>query len=175
MRKNDLTIKVTEICREITDDKGNVIAEKQEREFCFRKGKPTGEGLPTEFCERNCELFKICEKVKSPVEVTDPKEDTLQVWCAKQELDSTYYPVDVIKTFPELFGNVIKQDPAFRLSEIKKQICPMFCMDYEEGKECKRCEVPGDKMCMLSYLLVNVTENNSQEEDVEEEKKEDLE
>lgn len=164
MRKENLTIKVTELCREITDSKGNVIAEKQEREFCFRKGKPTGEGMPTEFCERNCELFKICEKVKSPVEVSDPKEDTLQVWCAKQELDSTYFPANVIEVFPELFNGVIKQDLAFRLSKIKEQICPMFCMDYVEGKECKRCEVPGDEMCMISYLLVNKVDKNEVEE-----------
>ena len=160
MRKDDLTIKVTANCKEIKDEKGNIIAEKKERTFNFRKGKPIGEGMPTEFCERNCSLFKICENVKNPTEVDDPTKDTLQVWCASQEIDSTYHPVDVINVFPEIFGDVIKQDPAFRLSEIKKRICPDFCMDYVEGQDCQRCNVPGDMLCMVSRLLINVPEEN---------------
>ena len=155
MRKDNLSIKVSVDCKEIKDANGNVIAPKAAREFVFRKGKPVGDGMPVEFCERNCELFKICERVKSPIEVDDPRKDTLQVWCASQDFDSTYYPHNVVQEFPELFGNVIDQDPAFRLSEIKASLCEEFCMDYKPGEECEKCRVPGNHFCPVSWILHN--------------------
>ena len=164
MRKDNLSIKVSVECKEIKDANGNVIAPKKVRDFVFRKGIPTGEGMPVEFCERNCELFKICERVKSPVEVDDPRKDTLQVWCASQDFDSTYYLHNMVQEFPELFGDIIDQNPAFRLSEIKKALCEEVCMDYVEGVDCKRCYVPGDHCCPVSWILhnkVNRTDVNS--------------
>lgn len=157
MRKENPSIKVS-----ITDKNGI------DREIIFRKGKPTGEGMPVEFCQRNCELYSICERVKSPVKVDDPKEDTLQIWCAQQEIDSTYHPVNIIQEMPELFHGVIDQDPAFRLSEIKEKICPDFCMDYVEGQVCEKCKIPGNDFCMISRLITNKIKNNDEEDIVKE-------
>jgi hypothetical protein len=151
MRKENLSINV-----DIVDKKGTP------RTIVFRKGKPTGEGMPTEFCQRNCELATICERVKSPISVNDPKEDTLQIWCAQQEIDSTYYPVNIIQEMPELFEGIIDQNPAFRLSDIKEKICPDFCMDYVEGEVCEKCKIPGNKMCMISRLMTNKIEEDEE-------------
>lgn len=154
MRKDNLSIKVSVECREIKDSEGNVIAPKKVRDFIFRKSKPVGEGMPIEFCERNCELFKICERVKSPVEVDDPRKDTLQVWCSCQDFDSTYYPHNIIQEFPELFGDLIDQNPAFRLSEIKEVMCERLC-NLEPGEVCNKCYIPGDHFCPVSWMLHN--------------------
>jgi hypothetical protein len=154
MRKENLSIKVPVV------DKNGVS-----REFVFRKGKPVGEGMPNSFCERNCELYTICERVKSPVAVEDPKEDTLQIWCAQQDFDSSYYPHNIIQEMPELFEGVIDQDPAFRLSEIKEKICPDFCMDYVEGEVCEKCKIPGNDFCMVSRLITNKIKNRDESEE----------
>ena len=126
MRKENLSIKVPVV------DKNGV-----NREFVFRKGKPVGEGMPNSFCERNCELYTICERVKSPVAVEDPKEDTLQIWCAQQDFDSSYYPHNIIQEMPELF----------------------------EGEVCEKCKIPGNDFCMVSRLITNKIKNRDESEE----------
>lgn len=124
------------------------------RDFTFEKGSSPADDRPAKFCERNCSYYNLCKKVKSPEKDVTPIEDSLEIWCSSRTLDESYYPTDIDQVYPELFEGCIDDDPAFRLSEIKEKVCPAWCMEYEEGKECKNC-VPGNKMCIISVIISN--------------------
>lgn len=123
------------------------------RKVRFLEGvEPKGDGDLTTFCKRNCELAEICKLAKSPDKNAEPG-DTFELWCASQEVDGSFYPVNGIREFSDLFEDVLKEDPAFRLSEIKKNVCSQICMDYSENMDCSKCS-PDNPMCIISKLLM---------------------
>lgn len=138
------------------------------RDIRFVEGRmPKDDTEVITFCQRNCELSEICKLAKSPDKNAEPG-DTFEIWCASQEVDGSFYPTNGIRELPDLFEGFLKEDPAFRLSEIKKIVCSQVCLDYVEGEDCGKCQAD-NPMCIIGKLLLPKKTRELEEENEESE------
>lgn len=126
------------------------------RTVVFKRSVEPIDGLPEDFCERNCKYYKCCTEVKSP---TDDSMN-LQRWCSEQDIDGLFHPADLDEKYPELFKDAwdkIYEDGerVATFSEIHEKICPLVCMDFDPAeRSCSKC-TPENKMCFFKELFLS--------------------